>query len=66
MIAERDRKRLPTVVLSVCCLVALTGSAIAAGGAEKLRFELNDAFGREVRSADYAGVPLFLEFGACW
>ena len=29
-------------------------------------FALHDIFGREVRSSDYEGVPLLLEFGACW
>jgi hypothetical protein len=33
---------------------------------DSLQFELFDVFGRKVSSADYAGVPLFLEFGACW
>ncbi len=34
--------------------------------AEKLEFSLTDSFGREVSSQDYKGVPVFLEFGACW
>lgn len=34
--------------------------------AEKLEFSLMDSFGREVSSQDYKGVPIFLEFGACW
>ena len=34
--------------------------------AAKLDFTLTDSYGRQVRSQDYAGVPLFLEFGACW
>ncbi len=38
----------------------------AAGAAEKLEFRLHDASGREVRSQDYKGRPIFLEFGACW
>ena len=33
---------------------------------DKLEFTLYDAFGRKVRSQDYKGVPIFLEFGACW
>jgi protocatechuate 3,4-dioxygenase beta subunit len=33
---------------------------------EQLEFSLPDAFGHEVRSQDYKGVPVFLEFGACW
>ncbi|MHC4458273.1 MAG: hypothetical protein ACYS0I_14540 [Planctomycetota bacterium] len=35
-------------------------------GKEKLAFSLPDAFGRQVHSQDYKGVPVFLEFGACW
>ncbi len=34
--------------------------------AEKLQFSLHDSWGREVRSQDYKGRPIFLEFGACW
>ena len=34
--------------------------------AEKLEFSLYDCDGNKVTSQDYAGVPLFLEFGACW
>jgi hypothetical protein len=33
---------------------------------DKLEFLLPDVFGREVHSQDYKGVPVFLEFGACW
>lgn len=33
---------------------------------DRLQFALYDAFGREVHSQDYEGVPIFLEFGACW
>ncbi len=32
----------------------------------KLEFSLMDSYGREVSSQDYEGVPIFLEFGACW
>ena len=40
---------------------------VAAGAtAETLQFDLHDAQGRQVRSQDYKGRPLFLEFGACW
>jgi len=31
-----------------------------------LQFTLYDAFGRQVRSSDYHGRPLLIEFGACW
>ena len=34
--------------------------------AEKIEFSLTDSFGRQVSSQDYEGVPIFLEFGACW
>ena len=34
--------------------------------AEKLEFSLVDSYGRQVSSQDYEGVPIFLEFGACW
>ena len=34
--------------------------------AEKLEFYLMDSYGRQVSSQDYKGVPIFLEFGACW
>jgi cytochrome oxidase Cu insertion factor (SCO1/SenC/PrrC family) len=37
-----------------------------AAAAQKLDFQLHDAWGREVRSQDYKGRPLLLEFGACW
>jgi hypothetical protein len=33
---------------------------------DRLQFALYDAFGREVHSQDYEGVPIFFEFGACW
>jgi hypothetical protein len=33
---------------------------------DKLEFSLYDSYGRQVRSVDYKGVPVFLEFGACW
>ena len=33
---------------------------------QRLEFSLPDIFGRQVHSQDYAGVPVFLEFGACW
>ena len=34
--------------------------------AKRLEFSLVDSFGRKVTSQDYVGVPIFLEFGACW
>jgi hypothetical protein len=42
----------------------LMGSVQSRG--DTLSFELYDALGRKIFSADYAGVPVFLEFGACW
>ncbi|MEN6306902.1 MAG: hypothetical protein ABFD91_04030 [Anaerohalosphaeraceae bacterium] len=35
-------------------------------GAAQIEFSLTDSYGRQVKSQDYKGVPLFLEFGACW
>lgn len=46
--------------------VAAAQKAPELGGAQSVKFELSDVFGRKVCSADYAGVPVFLEFGACW
>lgn len=34
--------------------------------AKTLEFSLYDNYGRKVSSQDYKGVPIFLEFGACW
>jgi hypothetical protein len=34
--------------------------------AKTLEFSLHDSYGRKVTSQDYKGVPVFLEFGACW
>ena len=34
--------------------------------AQQLEFSLMDSFGRQISSQDYKGVPVFLEFGACW
>lgn len=53
----------------VTIVIGTSGSSGRSGGAqtgERLEFALHDAFGREVRSQDYQGVPIFLEFGACW
>jgi len=44
-------------------VMILSGSLCMAA---KLEFSLTDSYGRQVRSQDYEGVPLFLEFGACW
>ena len=50
-------------VILTCLVSALL---LKAEKAEKLEFSLMDSFGREVSSQDYKGVPIFLEFGACW
>ncbi|HUW19203.1 MAG TPA: hypothetical protein VMW16_07875 [Sedimentisphaerales bacterium] len=47
-------------------LILATNAAEAARGSEELEFSLPDIFGRRVHSQDYKGVPVFLEFGACW
>lgn len=36
------------------------------GRAAEFDFSLTDSYGRQVKSQEYEGVPLFLEFGACW
>ncbi len=41
-------------------------TASGQSGGDKLRFDLYELSGRRVSSDDYAGVPVFLEFGACW
>jgi hypothetical protein len=51
-----------TIVASVITFL-LTGSSLKA---KTLEFELFDSYGRKVSSQDYKGVPVFLEFGACW
>jgi hypothetical protein len=43
-------------VLMIGCLCHAAG----------LSFSLNDSYGRQVKSQDYEGIPIFLEFGACW
>jgi len=44
----------------------LVVAAEGGSGANTLNFDLFDSYGRKVCSADYAGVPVLLEFGACW
>jgi cytochrome oxidase Cu insertion factor (SCO1/SenC/PrrC family) len=59
-------------VVFTCLVFALflkankTNEAHNANEAEKLEFSLIDSYGRQVSSQDYKGVPIFLEFGACW
>jgi len=51
------------------CLFAVDAAIPKGTGRDRLdtlSFELFDVFGRKVCSDDYAGVPIFLEFGACW
>ena len=48
------------VSILACLIFTLSSSA------ENIEFSLMDSFGREVCSQDYRGVPIFLEFGACW
>ncbi len=44
----------------------MASKAIGVNGAAKLNFSLSDNLGRRLSSQDYVGVPVFLEFGACW
>ena len=51
------------------CDVGDTGAAAASTKAnpnEVLAFQLFDVYGRQVDSADYAGVPVLIFFGSCW
>ena len=50
----------------VFILLLYTNRAIGTNKVEKLEFSLMDSYGRQVSSQDYEGVPIFLEFGACW
>lgn len=50
-----------SVTVAFICLVSVSSLK-----AEQLEFSLMDSYGREVSSQDYKGVPVFLEFGACW
>jgi hypothetical protein len=50
-----------SVVIIFTCLVCVLPLE-----AEELEFSLMDSYGREVSWQDYKGVPIFLEFGACW
>jgi hypothetical protein len=51
--------------MSVAVILACLACALHSE-AEELEFSLMDSYGREVSSQDYEGVPIFLEFGACW
>lgn len=48
------------------CLFFATLAGNSPLKAAKLDFSLVDSYGRKVSSQDYIGVPIFLEFGACW
>jgi hypothetical protein len=52
--------KVSVVIIFTCLLPVLPLKA------ERLEFSLVDSYGREVSSQDYKGVPIFLEFGACW
>jgi cytochrome oxidase Cu insertion factor (SCO1/SenC/PrrC family) len=52
--------RISLAAILVCLIFASPSEA------EKLEFSLTDSYGRQVSSQDYEGVPIFLEFGACW
>lgn len=47
-------------------VIAPVLALVCTAQAEMLTFDLHEAQGRRVRSQDYKGRPLFLEFGACW
>ena len=56
-------------VIFTCLVFVLLLNTNRANGTyktEKLEFSLMDSYGRQVSSQDYKGVPVFLEFGACW
>ncbi len=53
------------LILALATYIALSTSAKALPDAS-VTFNQSDAYGRVVSSQDYAGVPVFLEFGACW
>lgn len=63
---KRDFKKRIWVVFGLSVLLATFLAGELLSGNEKIEFSLSDAFGRQVRSQDYKGVPVFLEFGACW
>ena len=58
------RQRQTTILASAMVLAALCGPGRALE--RTVSFDLPDAYGRRVSSQDYVGVPIFLEFGACW
>jgi len=68
----KDKSRIYWISLAVIftCLIFVwilkvnkVENAVKTG---KLEFSLMDSYGRQVSSQDYKGVPIFLEFGACW
>lgn len=74
MKAEANRD---TAILSACTCVAAvagllfssaSGLALAQSSQQdvQLDFQLSDTMGRTVSADDYRGIPLLLEFGACW
>ncbi|MHC4123458.1 MAG: hypothetical protein ACYSSI_07785 [Planctomycetota bacterium] len=61
-----DFKNRIWIVLGLGLIFATNFAGVSKGDSEKLVFSLPDVFGRKVHSQDYKGVPVFLEFGACW
>ena len=68
----KDKSRIYWISLAVIftCLIFVlilkVNKADEVSKVEKLEFSLMDSYGRQVSSQDYEGVPIFLEFGACW
>ncbi|MHC4618283.1 MAG: hypothetical protein ACYTEQ_11085 [Planctomycetota bacterium] len=65
MKGKGDLVKRTRAVLGLVLILTTSGTG-AFWGRSELEFSLHDAFGREVQSQDYKGVPVFLEFGACW
>lgn len=61
---EKKVNHLFSNIIMTCILICLLW--ILPVHAETLDFSLYDSYGRKVTSQDYKGVPVFLEFGACW
>ncbi len=55
--------RIQTLLASLFVTVLAMSQPVEA---KQLEFSLTDSYGRKVTSQDYIGVPIFLEFGACW
>jgi len=59
----RFREWLLIVVVVAC---ACSAKQVQTSGDEKLSFALPDMLGREIRSQDYAGMPVLIMAGSCW